>query len=92
MAREYPRPGYVRRNWQNNPKSAPNCDVPGCTAKATHRVEIQVNWFRGDDEFARACEAHKGALTELLAAADKREAEREARRRANIATLKGPSA
>lgn len=92
MAREYPRFGYVKRHWQKNPDTAPACDVIGCTARATHHVEIQVNWFRGDDESARSCEAHKGSMTELLAAIDKKEAERQARRRAQITTQKGPSA
>lgn len=41
-----------------------------CESPATHEVTIQVNWFRGDDEFAFACDTHrKGAgKIELLAA------------------------
>jgi hypothetical protein len=91
MARDYPRLGYIskRRHWQENPKNAPNCDVIGCTAKATHRVDIQVNWFRGEDEVASACEAHKSSMTDLLAGLDKQEADREARRRAQNTPTKG---
>ena len=94
MAREYPRLGYVskRSQWQINPKSAPRCDVTDCPNNAAYRVDIQVNWFRGEDEVARACEAHKTSMTELLAGLDKQEAEREARRRAQNTTQKGPSA
>jgi hypothetical protein len=65
------------KGWINNPKGAPKCDVIECEAAATRRVEIEVNWFRGDDECCRACEAHKAAVPELLAGFDKREAEKE---------------
>lgn len=84
MPREYPRLGRAgqSKGWQKNPNGAPDCDVIDCTAKATHRVEIQVNWFRGDDESCRACDAHKSSLPELLDGAAKREAEREAEHKA----------
>lgn len=98
MAREYPRLGRSGKanGWLKNPKGAPACDVIGCTAKATHRVDIEVNWFRGDDECCRACAAHKLSMPELLTGAAARqaanEAANEARRRAQNTTQKGPSA
>lgn len=30
-----------------------------CGQRATHKVDIQVNIFRGDDEVVLACEEHK---------------------------------
>lgn len=41
-----------------------------CGAPATHRLELEVNWFRGDDETVRACATHKDDAAALLAAFD----------------------
>lgn len=30
-----------------------------CDKPATHRITIQVSWFRGDDEVLRVCPEHK---------------------------------
>lgn len=91
--REYPREGSTRQSkvWLQHPKNAPRCAVAGCDAAATHRVEIEVNWFRGDDATCRACPAHKGSLTELVAGYDRREAEAEARRTAARTPSPSPS-
>ncbi|MGN6085845.1 hypothetical protein [Trinickia sp.] len=56
-----------------------------CRQTAIRKVEIQVNWFRGDDEVFQLCELHyafvgKKAWRELFAAA---EAEKESRRKCN---------
>lgn len=45
-----------------------------CTATAIRKVDIQVSWFRGDDEVLQLCELHyafvgKGAWHELFDAA-----------------------
>jgi hypothetical protein len=29
-----------------------------CEAKATRKIEVQISWFRGDDEVYRVCENH----------------------------------
>ena len=60
MAKTYPNIGSSskRKEWMTKPVNAPMCDVEGCECRATHRVEVQVNWFRGDDEVGNACEAH----------------------------------
>lgn len=42
----------------------PACSA--CGAEATHVVEIQVNWFRGDDEQRKACMQHKDDAHALL--------------------------
>lgn len=63
----------------------PPCRFPGCTQHATHRVEIEVNWFRGDDERSQACAAHKNCAVELLAELDQRRAAEEAQRKAKAA-------
>lgn len=59
--REYPFIGGQRlhkpQRGQKRPLKTPPCAV--CGAPSTHRVEIQINWFRGDDEAANACEAHR---------------------------------
>lgn len=34
------------------------CDFPGCSAPAK-RIDIQTNWFRGDDVVLNACQEHK---------------------------------
>lgn len=80
--KNYPVLGRVGRSkgWIQHPKGAPVCDAEGCGKKATHRVDIEVNWFRGDDLCARACDVHKGDIGPLVVGADKREAEKEARR------------
>lgn len=59
--RKYPRIGSERlhrpQRGQKRPLKTPPCIV--CGEPSTHRVEIQVNWFRGDDEIANACQTHR---------------------------------
>jgi hypothetical protein len=43
-------------------------------------VEIQTNWFRGDDETVDSCMEHKGDAVALLNAFDMRESAKEAAR------------
>jgi len=33
-----------------------------CKQPAKYKLEIQVNFFRGDDEVVKACEIHKNCL------------------------------
>lgn len=70
MAREYPRIGSagLRDKWAKKPATAPFCIAPGCTCRATHRPEVEVNWFRGDDEGSGpVCKAHSADPVKLLA-------------------------
>lgn len=69
MSKQYPNIGgyRLRDNWKKNPKAAPKCIAIGCECKATHRVEVQVNWFRGDDESGNACPQLKGERDALKA-------------------------
>ena len=68
MARQYPRVESTRRQrkWIDmGPDKGPKCCV--CGAKATHNPEVQVNWFRGDDEGPfKACDTHKEDAEALL--------------------------
>lgn len=34
-----------------------------CGKRAEFKVEIEVNWFRGDDEVVRACAEHKSCVS-----------------------------
>ena len=68
MSKQYPNIGSSRPRdgWKKNPKAAPKCIAIGCECKATHRVEVQVNWFRGDDEVGNACPQHKDDAVAVL--------------------------
>jgi len=74
MARDYPRIGStrdMRKKWtiQRNGKTHSVNNRPRCAAcseEASYRVDIQVNWFRGDDEARTACPAHKNDAAALL--------------------------
>lgn len=67
-ADKYPRIGSARQrpNWKQNPKTAPVCIAAGCSNRATHRIDVEVNWFRGDDEVGNACELHRGDASAVL--------------------------
>jgi hypothetical protein len=56
--RRYPRIGSTkfRPKWAEQPKGAPKCCV--CGAPATHRVCVEFDIFRGDDEVVNACGDH----------------------------------
>jgi hypothetical protein len=76
--REYPRIGSDRAV-----KGKKQCHC--CREIAARKVDIQVNWFRGDDEVLQLCELHyalvgKQAWKELFDAA---EAGKEDRRKCN---------
>lgn len=81
----YPRIGSARLRdaWKKVPIGAPKCIVSGCAYRATHRVDVEVNYFRGDDEVGNACELHKGDAPAVLqgieANREKQNAERLAR-------------
>ena len=68
MSKTYPLIGNSRARdpWRKNPKSAPKCVVAGCECKATHRVDVEVNCFRGDDEVGNACPAHRRDAAAIL--------------------------
>lgn len=65
---KYPRIGSARLRdaWKKMPKTAPKCIVSGCACRATHRVDVEVNWFRGDDEVGNVCDQHKGNAPAVL--------------------------
>ncbi|WP_439606836.1 hypothetical protein [Hydrogenophaga sp.] len=70
MSRDYPRIGHQRlikpQRGQKKPLKTPPCAA--CAQPSTHRVDVEVNWFRGDDEVFNACSDHKGDAQALLAA------------------------
>lgn len=61
---KYPRIGNVEKHPRN---TSERCL---CGAMAKYRVEIQVNFFRGDDEIEWRCQEHKRSievnLTEVI--------------------------
>lgn len=75
--RKYPRIGHardMRKKWTKLDKrtravvpvnNAPRCVV--CGQPATHMVDVEVNWFRGDDEVRKACADHKDDAAALIA-------------------------
>lgn len=40
-------------------KAKHRCDFPGCESREARRIDIQVNWFRGDDVVMLACKEHR---------------------------------
>lgn len=73
--REYPSIGRVqdrrskwtytdRRGRIKSQANRPRCAA--CGAEATHLVDIEVNWFRGDDEQRKSCDEHKRDANALL--------------------------
>ncbi|QRY31206.1 hypothetical protein JVX96_24505 [Variovorax sp. PDNC026] len=81
--RSYPRIGRtsLQRKWEKLPaKAAPKCSA--CSQPARFRVDIEVNWFRGDDECGRACNEHKSDALALLAGIERHQAEQKALREA----------
>lgn len=83
MTKKYPVIGRTnhKRKWFLTPATAPFCIAPGCTARATYRPEIEVNWFRGDDETSGpACKAHSADPVKLLEWTAAREAEKLAKK------------
>lgn len=64
MAKKYPAIGHKRK--PKNPGGLP-CIV--CGVVTTGKVDIEVNYFRGDDDQVRACELHQTKHdAEILAA------------------------
>lgn len=83
----YPRIGRTSRQlkWDKLPvKAAPKCSA--CDQPARFRVEVEVSWFRGDDESGRACAVHKDDALALLAGIERHQAEQKARREAKEST------
>jgi hypothetical protein len=54
MAKKYPVIGHKKK-----PKNAGGLPCIICGVPTTGKVDIEVNWFRGDDEEVRVCEAHQ---------------------------------
>lgn len=65
--RSYPRidQSLPQRKWIADPKAAPKCRC--CGKPATHKVEVQINWFRGDDERFNVCDADKENVAGMVA-------------------------
>jgi len=81
--RAYPRIGRtsLQRKWEKlPPKGAPKCSA--CSQPARFRVEVQVNWFRGDDEVGNACPQHKGDAVAVLQGIEANQAAQAAQRAA----------
>jgi hypothetical protein len=53
--RTYPRVGHERKL---RPTQRPMCGAKICANVATLRFDIQVSWFRGDDECVNLCAEH----------------------------------
>lgn len=53
MAKKYPVIGI-----KYHPKKAGGLPCIVCGAPTTGKVDIEVNWFRGDDEQVRVCSDH----------------------------------
>jgi hypothetical protein len=53
--RKYPRLGYAG-------KVKHKTDCSACLLPGTHKIEIQINWFRGDDDVYYACPDHLAML------------------------------
>ncbi|RST54130.1 hypothetical protein [Variovorax sp. DXTD-1] len=85
-SKSYPRVGRTSRQqkWDKlPPKAAPKCSA--CDQPARFRVDVEVNWFRGDDECGRACADHKNDAIALLAGIERHQAEQKALREAKAA-------
>lgn len=75
MARDYPRikDARLQFKWRDQRAKAGKKFVEhhlcvACGEPATHKVFVQVNWFRGDDEGPfKACQDHKQDGAALLA-------------------------
>lgn len=53
MSKKYPLVGCKKK-----PKNAGGLPCIICGVPTTGKVDIEVNWFRGDDDQVRACEKH----------------------------------
>lgn len=56
MAHDYPRFGGDRK-LEHTEAGCECCDKP-----ATHIVDVQVSWFRGEDECYHVCSYHVGMI------------------------------
>jgi hypothetical protein len=54
MAKKYPVIGHKKK-----PKNAGGLPCIICGVPTTGKVNIEVNWFRGDDEEVRVCAEHQ---------------------------------
>ena len=61
MAKSYPAIGVKKK-----PKNSGGLPCIICGAITTGKVDIEMSWFRGDDEQIRACEAHQKDDKSLL--------------------------
>lgn len=80
--RDYPRIGSrrdMRAKWGHKiikrrhqpdeiiPNEKTPCRCIACGAPAMWRVDVEVNWFRGDDEVVKACTPHSKDAAALIA-------------------------
>jgi hypothetical protein len=63
----------MRKKWGSNP-SKRKCLV--CGALAEYITEVEVNWFRGDDECVNTCAAHRNDMHAITEAWIKQQAEK----------------
>lgn len=61
MRKKYPLISSASRRSKNTTK------LCQCGVLATHRVEIQTSFMRGDDEYEWACESHRNNVEFLTA-------------------------
>ena len=54
MAKKYPAIGRKKR-----PKNAGGLPCIICGIPTTGKIDIEVNWFRGDDDQVRVCAEHQ---------------------------------
>jgi hypothetical protein len=72
VAKQYPCIDHATevKSWAKQRKQNPkgiNVACCVCSAPATHKTWIQVNWFRGDDEGPfKTCKDHRNSTTEIL--------------------------
>lgn len=68
MAKKYPAIGHKRK-----PKNTGGLPCIICGVLTTGKVDIEINWFRGDDEQIRVCAEHqKKTDAEILVAFEKK--------------------
>ena len=60
--RKYPRIGAIEKRPKN---TSEKCRV--CNVVAKFRVDVQIDWFRGNDLVEWACDVHKNDAERLAA-------------------------
>lgn len=57
-------PYYSGASKLKQKRNRPQCAA--CDAEATHRIWVQVSWFRGEDESEFVCARHKSMAEENI--------------------------